>query len=110
MSTAPIDDFSRQAELGDLLAATVAGVVRAQDQLDLHAAGLDAPALGVGPALPPLAFVVKQATVAIAMAATFSDQRLVCRLVDAHSVSLFGYEAASGTSVRLVIGPKNTEG
>jgi len=103
------DDPPDQAELGDLLAGTVGGVLRAQDQLDSHAAKA-ASEFVASPAgtlvLPPLSFHVREAMVEIDMAASISETRLLCRLVNPQSVGLFGYQASAGTRVRLVIGPE----
>lgn len=104
-----IDDSLQQAALGDLLASTVAGVVRAQSVLDARAAEQAAAHAALpenAPNPPPLAFHVRSARIEVAMAATFSAGTLVCRLVNPHSVSLFGYQAASGTSVAMVIEPR----
>lgn len=104
-----IDDSLQETALGDLLASTVAGVVRAQIELDARAAEQAAAYAALppnGPNPPPLAFHVSQARIEIAMAATFSTGALVCQLVNPHNVSLFGYQAASGTSVALMLEPR----
>jgi hypothetical protein len=98
-----------QAELGDLLAKTVGAVLQAQDQLDAHSAKSTAEFVAT-PAgtltIPPLSFLIKEAAIDIEMAATISASHLVCRLVNPQSVGLFGYQASSGTRVRLALAPE----
>lgn len=102
------EDILHTSELGDLLVGLARAVVRAQDELDAHAADLTTTYMQLPDgtlALPPLAYAVKNATIDVEMAATIRNQALVCKLLDPTSVSLFGLQASAGTRVRLAIGP-----
>lgn len=105
------DSFLQEADLADLLTTTVKAVVKAQDALD-DAASKSATIYAQTPAgtlaLPPLWYTVKDATVEVEMSASISETGLVCRLLDPSHVALFGYQAASGTRVRLSVGPHGT--
>ncbi|HEV3037218.1 MAG TPA: hypothetical protein VHA33_05470 [Candidatus Angelobacter sp.] len=101
-------DVVQQAELGDLLAGTAKAVVQAQKQLDTEAreSVLQYVKLPDGEmAIPPLWYTVKSAAIEVQLSATISGSELVCRTLNPHNVSLFGYEASAGTRIRLLIGP-----
>lgn len=96
------------SELGDLLVGLARAVVRAQAELDAHAADLTTQYMALPDgtlALPPLSYAVNNATIDVEMAATIRNQALVCKLLDPTSVSLFGFQASAGTRVHLAIGP-----
>jgi hypothetical protein len=106
----------QQAELGTLVAGAVEAVVRAQAGLDEQARRrteeyLEAPAGSL--ALPPLWYAFQSVSIEIQLSATVRQAAagdgggasLVCRTVNPATVGLYGYEAASGMTVRVVIAP-----
>jgi hypothetical protein len=110
----------QQAELGTLVAGAVRAVVEAQATLDEEARQrtemyLEAPAGSL--VLPPLWYafqsVVLELELSAAVHSVAADQphaggasQLLCRTVNPTTVGLFGYEAASGMTVRVVIAPR----
>jgi hypothetical protein len=102
----------QQAELGTLVAGAVEAVVRAQASLDEQARQrteeyLEAPAGSL--ALPPLWYAFQSVSIEIQLSAAVREvatgTSLVCRTVNPATVGLYGYEAASGMTVRVVIAP-----
>ena len=107
MPNNPID-VVQQAELGDLLVGTAKAVVQAQNQLDAQARESVVQYLKLPDgelAIPPLWYTVKNASIEVELSATISGSQLICRTLNPHNVSLFGYQASAGTRVRLLIGP-----
>jgi hypothetical protein len=106
----------QEAELGALLASTVKAVLEAQRQMDEFAREqadiwTHTPAGDI--ALPPLSYVFRNVSIELEMSAAVgaavehagASPRLLCRLLNPYSVGLFGYQAAAGMKVRLVVGP-----
>jgi hypothetical protein len=101
-------DLLDTAELGDLLCGLARSVVRAQDELDLHASRRATEYMAVPDgtlAMPPLWYTVKNAAIEVEMAAVIEGQKMICRLLNPAGVALYGYPASSGARVRICIGP-----
>ena len=104
-------------ELGELVAGAVRSVVQAQDQLDEHARRRAADYLAAPEgslALPPLHYAFTNVVVEIELSTTVVRETagpagrgpsLLCRPLDPTAVSLYGYQAASGTKVRIHLAP-----
>lgn len=110
---------AQQAPLASLLCEAVAGVLRAQAELDRDALGrvtqfVQTPQGGLS--LPPLWYSMTQVDLSFEMAASVhtnaNDQttRLDCRLLNPTLVSLFGHNASSGLKVALRLAPQAAEG
>src|SRR3954454_15876753 len=111
---------AQQTELGTLVSGAVRAVVDAQAILDEEARRrtevyLEAPAGAL--ALPPLWYsfqsVVLELELSAAVSTTAAPQssgagatQLLCRTVNPTTVGLYGYQAASGMTVRVVIAPQ----
>jgi hypothetical protein len=114
----------RQATLSSLLCEAVAGVLRAQAELDQDALArvtryVQTPQGTLS--LPPLWYSLTQVELSLEMAATVSTvnagpgstvytARLDCRLLDPTMVSLFGHSASSGLKVALRLAPQAANG
>lgn len=105
-------------ELGELVAGAIRSVIQAQDELDDHARRRAEEYLAAPPgalALPPLHYAFTSVAVEIELSTTVtrtetavaggSGSRLLCRPLDPTSVSLYGYQASSGTRVSVVLAP-----
>lgn len=100
-------------ELGDLLAGTVQGVLRAQEELDAYTQKRrdeyqQAPEGSL--ALPPLSFLFKNVAIELELSATVGEvdagrPAILCRTLNPASVGLYGYQASSGMKVRVLLGP-----
>jgi hypothetical protein len=110
---------AQQAPLASLLCEAVAGVLRAQAELDRDALSrvtqfVQTPQGGLS--LPPLWYSLTQVDLSFEMAASVSidanshTARLDCRLLNPTLVSLFGYNASSGLKVALRLAPQAAEG
>ncbi|MDC8770500.1 hypothetical protein [Roseateles albus] len=115
---------AQQAPLASLLCEAVAGVLRAQAELDRDALSrvtqfVQTPQGGLS--LPPLWYSLTQVDLSFEMAATVSKGnsqpsanvdtvRLDCRLLNPAMVSLFGHSASSGLKVALRLAPQAAEG
>ncbi|MBI5550034.1 MAG: hypothetical protein HY911_00910 [Desulfobacterales bacterium] len=111
---------SQQVELGQLLANTIGAVVQAQERLDTYSlarreAYEEAPAGSL--ALPPLWYVFNKVDVQMELSATVepwplpgdaqsSGPHLFCRTLEPTMVSLYGYQASAGLSVRVQMTPQ----
>jgi len=111
-------DALAEVPLSQLLGGIIDGLLRAQDQLDRHAAQqatqfADTPAGTL--AMPPLWFAFRDVRVDLEMSASVAaaepqgaakkdDRVFLCRLVNPASVSLFGYQASAGLRISLQLG------
>jgi hypothetical protein len=111
--------IAQQASLGAVLSEAVAGVVQAQRRLDEDALGRATQYVNTPQGeltLPPLWYTFSAVQLELEMAATLTRTtartatsngvRFDCRLVNPAAVSLFGYTAASGFKVRLLLAPR----
>jgi hypothetical protein len=115
---------AQQAPLSSLLCEAVAGVLRAQAELDRDALSRVTQFAQTPQGtlcLPPLWYSLSQVDLSLEMAASVSGSarqavsssnnvRLDCRLLDPTMVSLFGYTAASGLKVSLRLAPQTAQG
>jgi hypothetical protein len=102
-------------EFGDLLAATVGAVARAQEALD-QSTEARARAYRQAPdgelAVPPLWFAFDRVALELEMSATAAGRatggggQLFCRIADPTMVGLYGHQASAGVRVRLLMGPR----
>ena len=107
-----------RVELGDLLARTVASVVRAQEELDDYAARRQRAFENAAPGelvLPPLWHTFSAVDIELELAASVSraeaggsgtSPRLLARTLDPTSVSLYGHAASAGLRVRVRVEPQ----
>ena len=122
MSNRPLNTLPNQsAELGNLLANTIAGVVSAQEKLDRYTEQRQQAYQNTEPgqfALPPIWYLFKNVSLEMELSANvatvaLSDNpneegqpHLICRTLDPTMVSLYGYQAASGMRVRVEMEPQ----
>ena len=122
MSNRPLNTLPNQsAELGNLLANTIAGVVSAQEKLDRYTEQRQQAYQNAEPgqfALPPIWYLFKNVSLEMELSANvatvaLSDNpdedgqpHLICRTLDPTMVSLYGYQAASGMRVRVEMEPQ----
>lgn len=121
------DSFSNNSrneavELGNLLANSVAGVVKAQENLDryteLRRQAYEASEPGQF-ALPPIWYLFKRVSLEMELSATVASfpgdndtangqgqPHLLCRTLDPNMVSLYGYQASSGMRIRVEMEPQ----
>lgn len=117
------DDFSNggnneSVELGHLLANSIAGVVRAQENLDRYTEQRRQAYEAADPgefALPPVWYLFKHVSLEMELSATVASYpeslqnggpHLLCRTLNPNMVSLYGYQASSGMKVRVDMEPQ----
>ena len=102
--------------LPELLGGIIDGLLRAQDQLDRHAAQrateyVETP--GGTLALPPLWHTLHDVRIDLEMSASITsgmvrdgkaDPVLLCRLTNPASVSMFGYQASAALRISMQVG------
>ena len=115
----PLQPRADALELGRLMSATIASVVAAQDQLDLHARERSRAYEAAEPGTlvpPPLWFTFQEVTLELELAASIARTtssavageapHLVARTLDPTAVGLYGYHASSGLRVRVTVAPQ----
>ena len=122
MTNKPLNTLPNQsAELGNLLASTIAGVVSAQEKLDQYTEQRQQAYQNAEPgqfALPPIWYLFRNVSLEMELSANvatvaLSDDpaeegqpHLICRTLDPTMVSLYGYQASSGMRVRVEMEPQ----
>ncbi|MDJ0807604.1 MAG: hypothetical protein QNJ78_12310 [Gammaproteobacteria bacterium] len=114
----PIQTGNQPVELGQLLANTIASVVKAQEQLDVYAAKRtqayeEAEAGEL--VLPPLWYTFSKVDVEMELSADIRkiqadsdtlEPHIFSRTLNPASVGLYGYQASSGLRVRVEMSPQ----
>lgn len=114
----PIQTSNQAVELGQLLANTIASVVKAQEQLDAYAARRSQAykeAEAGDLALPPLWYTFSKVDVEMELSADIrkiqvdadvAEPHIFSRTLNPASVGMFGYQASSGLRVRVEMTPQ----